>query len=135
MDEVQIKAIDDRYTYIQNLEQRKIDVIRSIAEQEKLTDELEKAIHNATVLQRVEDLYRPYKQKRRTKATIAKEKGLQPLADWLMEPGNEKLTDKAQGFVDEEAGVASAEEAIQGARIFWRNYLRMILTFGKKSAI
>lgn len=116
LDEVQIKAIDDRYTYIQNLEQRKIDVIRSIAEQEKLTDELEKAIHNATVLQRVEDLYRPYKQKRRTKATIAKEKGLQPLADWLMEPGNEKLADKAQGFVDEEAGVASAEEAIQGAQ-------------------
>lgn len=116
LDEVQIKAIDDRYTYIQNLEQRKIDVIRSISEQEKLTDELEKAIHNATVLQRVEDLYRPYKQKRRTKATIAKEKGLQPLADWLMEPSNEKLADYAQGFVDEEAGVASAEEAIQGAQ-------------------
>ncbi len=116
LDEVQIKAIDDRYTYIQNLEQRKIDVIRSISEQEKLTDELEKAIHNATVLQRVEDLYRPYKQKRRTKAIIAKEKGLQPLADWLMEPGGENLTDKAQLFVIEEAGVASVEEAIQGAR-------------------
>src|SRR5690606_15322037 len=115
-DEIQIKSIDDRYTYNKNLEQRKIDVIRSIAEQEKLTDELEKAIHNATVLQRVEDLYRPYKQKRRTKATIAKEKGLQPLADWLMEPDDEKMDDKAQGFVDEEAGVASAEEAIQGAQ-------------------
>ncbi|ANU08859.1 hypothetical protein A1A1_10986 [Planococcus antarcticus DSM 14505] len=116
LDEVQIKAIDDRYTYIQNLEQRKIEVIRSISEQEKLTDELEKTIHNATVLQRVEDLYRPYKQKRRTKATIAKEKGLQSLADWLMEPGNEKLSDKALLFVNEESGVASAEEAIQGAQ-------------------
>ncbi|MDQ0429548.1 uncharacterized protein QOZ98_002376 [Planomicrobium stackebrandtii] len=116
LDEVQIKAIDDRYTYIQNLEQRKIDVIRSISEQEKLTDELEKAIHNATVLQRVEDLYRPYKQKRRTKATIAKEKGLQPLADWLMEPDNEELADKAQAFINEESGVASTEEAIQGAQ-------------------
>lgn len=116
LDEVQIKAIDDRYTYIQNLEQRKIDVIRSITEQEKLTDELEKAIHNATVLQRVEDLYRPYKQKRRTKATIAKEKGLQPFADWLMEPSNENLTDKVRAFVNEEAGVATAEEAIQGAQ-------------------
>ncbi|TWT04120.1 RNA-binding transcriptional accessory protein [Planococcus sp. CPCC 101016] len=116
LDEVQIKAIDDRYTYIQNLEQRKIDVIRSISEQEKLTDELEKAIHNATVLQRVEDLYRPYKQKRRTKAIIAKEKGLQPLADWLMEPGSENLGDKALAFVNEEAGVASTEEAIQGAQ-------------------
>ncbi|MBT2571746.1 RNA-binding transcriptional accessory protein [Planococcus sp. ISL-110] len=116
LDEVQIKAIDDRYTYIQNLEQRKIDVIRSITEQEKLTDELEKAIYKATVLQRVEDLYRPYKQKRRTKATIAKEKGLQPLADWLMEPGDVKLMDKAQAFINEEAGVASVEEAIQGAQ-------------------
>ena len=116
LDEVQIKAIDDRYTYIQNLEQRKIEVIRSITEQEKLTEELEKAIEGATVLQRVEDLYRPYKQKRRTKATIAKEKGLQPLADWLMEPGSEKLTDKAATFVTVEMGVTSAEEAIQGAQ-------------------
>ena len=72
LDEVQIKAIDDRYTYIQNLEQRKIEIIRSITEQEKLTPELEKEIQEATVLQRVEDLYRPYKQKRRTKAIIAK---------------------------------------------------------------
>lgn len=116
LDEVQIKAIDDRYTYIQNLEQRKIEVIRSITEQEKLTEELEKAIEGATVLQRVEDLYRPYKQKRRTKATIAKEKGLQPLADWLMEPGSEKLADKAATFVTVEMGVTSAEEAIQGAQ-------------------
>lgn len=116
LDEVQIKAIDDRYTYIQNLEQRKIEVIRSISEQEKLTEELEKAIHNATVLQRVEDLYRPYKQKRRTKATIAKEKGLQPLADWLMEPGDETVIEKAQEFVDVQADVASTEDAIQGAQ-------------------
>ncbi len=116
LDEVQIKAIDDRYTYIQNLEQRKIEVIRSITEQEKLTEELEKAIHGATVLQRVEDLYRPYKQKRRTKATIAKEKGLQPLAEWIIEPNHEKLMDKAETFVSEETGVASAEEAIQGAQ-------------------
>ncbi|AQU78291.1 MULTISPECIES: Tex family protein [Planococcus] len=116
LDEVQIKAIDDRYTYIQNLEQRKIEVIRSISEQEKLTEELEKAIHNATVLQRLEDLYRPYKQKRRTKATIAKEKGLQPLADWLLEPGDETVTEKAKEFVDVQADVASTEEAIQGAQ-------------------
>ncbi|ANU26410.1 Tex family protein [Planococcus versutus] len=116
LDEVQIKAIDDRYTYIQNLEQRKIEVIRSITEQEKLTEELEKAIVSATVLQRVEDLYRPYKQKRRTKATIAKEKGLQSLAEWIMKPNDEKLIDKAEAFVSEETGVATAEEAIQGAQ-------------------
>lgn len=116
LDEVQIKAIDDRYTYIQNLEQRKIEVIRSITEQEKLTEELEKAINGATILQRLEDLYRPYKQKRRTKAIIAKEKGLQPLADWMLAPGDEKLMEKADTFVNEEEGVTSAEEAIQGAQ-------------------
>ncbi|WKA51571.1 Tex family protein [Planococcus liqunii] len=116
LDEVQIKAIDDRYTYIQNLEQRKIEVIRSITEQEKLTPELEKEILGATVLQRVEDLYRPYKQKRRTKATIAKEKGLQPFADWLMEFHKENPTAKANEFINKEAGIESAEEAIQGAQ-------------------
>jgi uncharacterized protein len=116
LDEVQIKAIDDRYTYIQNLEQRKIEVIRSITEQEKMTPELEKEIMGAAVLQRVEDLYRPYKQKRRTKATIAKEKGLQPLADWLMEFHKENPFTKAEGFINQEAGIESAEEAIQGAQ-------------------
>ncbi|WP_084243022.1 Tex family protein [Planomicrobium okeanokoites] len=114
LDEVQIKAIDDRYTYIQNLEQRKIEIIRSITEQEKLTPELEKEIQEATVLQRVEDLYRPYKQKRRTKAIIAKEKGLQPLADWLFEGGNGDVLKKASEFISEE--VADAEEALQGAQ-------------------
>lgn len=116
LDEVQIKNIDDRYTYIQNLEQRKVEVIRSITEQEKMTGELEKAIQQATVLQRVEDLYRPFKQKRRTKATLAKEKGLQPLGDWLMTFSREDAMKKAEEFVGEEAGVATAEEAIQGAQ-------------------
>ncbi|MBX0316581.1 RNA-binding transcriptional accessory protein [Planomicrobium glaciei] len=116
LDEVQIKAIDDRYTYIQNLEQRKVEVIRSITEQEKLTPELEKEIMGATVLQRVEDLYRPYKQKRRTKATIAKEKGLQPFADWLMEFHKENPTAKAKEFINQETGIESAEEAVQGAQ-------------------
>lgn len=116
LDEVQIKAIDDRYTYIQNLEQRKAEVIRSIDEQEKLTAELEKEIQAATVLQRVEDLYRPFKQKRRTKATVAKERGLQPLADWLMEFSGEDAVKKAAEFVDEEAGVTTVEDALQGAQ-------------------
>src|SRR5690606_5699651 len=116
LDEVQIKAVDDRYTYIQILEQRKVEVIRSITEQEKMTEELEKPIRQATVLQRVEDLYRPFKQKRRTKATIAKEKGLQPLGDWLMAFSREDAMKKAKEFVSEEAGVATPEEAIQGAQ-------------------
>ena len=116
LDEVQIKAIDDRYTYIQNVEQRKVEVIRAIKEQEKLTRKLEKEIQAATVLQRVEDLYRPYKQKRRTKAIIAKEKGLQPFADWLMEFTKENVLVKAAVFVSEEKGVKTSEEAIQGAQ-------------------
>ncbi|QMT17980.1 RNA-binding transcriptional accessory protein [Planococcus maritimus] len=116
LDEVQIKAVEDRYTYIQNLEQRKTDVLRSIEEQEQLTPELEKAIKGATVLQRVEDLYRPYKQKRRTKAIIAKEKGLQGLADWLLTPGKEQLSSVVQQYIDHEKGVETAEEAIAGAQ-------------------
>ncbi len=116
LDEVQIKAVEDRYTYIQNLEQRKTDVLRSIEEQEQLTPELEKAIKGATVLQRVEDLYRPYKQKRRTKAIIAKEKGLQELADWLLKPGKEQLSIVAEQYIDAEKGVETAEDAIAGAQ-------------------
>ena len=84
LDEVQIRNIQDRWQYIQNLEQRKEEVLRIIAEQGKLTDELTHNITKAEKLQEVEDLYRPYKQKRRTKATIAKEKGLEPFAEWLL---------------------------------------------------
>src|SRR5699024_12634228 len=80
LDEVQIKAIEDSYQYITNLEQRKEDVLKNIEEQGKLTEQLKKDITAATVLQRVEDLYRPFMQKRRTRATIAKEKGLEPRA-------------------------------------------------------
>ena len=116
LDEVQIKAVEDRYTYIQNLEQRKTDVIRSIEEQEQLTPELEKAIKGATVLQRVEDLYRPYKQKRRTKAIIAKEKGLQGLADWLLKPGKEQIKTVTKQYISVEKGVETAEEALAGAQ-------------------
>jgi len=115
LDEVQIKAVEDRYHYIQQLEQRKEEVIRLIQEQEKLTPELEKSILSATVLQRVEDLYRPYKQKRRTKATIAKEKGLEPLAELLLGFSNDTLEQLAVKFVDNDL-VANAEDALAGAR-------------------
>ncbi|MFJ8063386.1 Tex family protein [Psychrobacillus sp. NPDC096426] len=116
LDEVQIKAIEDRYNYIQQLEQRKEEVTRLIEEQGKLTEELSVAIQNATVLQRVEDLYRPFKQKRRTKATIAKEKGLEPLASLLMTFPKESLAVLAEGFLNEELEVLTIEEALQGAR-------------------
>jgi len=115
LDEVQIKAVEDRYHYIQQLEQRKEEVIRLIQEQDKLTPELEQAIRATTVLQRVEDLYRPYKQKRRTKATIAKEKGLEPLANLLLEYRSVALEQLAVDFVDGEK-VTDVEDALAGAR-------------------
>lgn len=114
LDEVQIKAIEDRYRYIQQLEQRKEEVIRLIDEQGKLTEVLTQAIQQATVLQRLEDLYRPYKQKRRTKATIAKEKGLEPLANLIFSYSKIQSEELAQDFVNDD--VANVEEALQGAR-------------------
>ncbi len=117
LDEVQIRDIMERWQYIQNLNQRKEEVVRLIAEQGKLTEELKSRIEQAVKLQEVEDLYRPYKQKRRTKATVAKEKGLEPLADWLLTfPLNEKPEVKAEEFLSEEKGVNTIEEAIAGAK-------------------
>ncbi|MBE3102862.1 MAG: RNA-binding transcriptional accessory protein, partial [Bacilli bacterium] len=116
LDEVQIKAIEDRYRYIQQLEQRKEEVLRLIDEQGKLTEELSKGIQAASVLQRLEDLYRPYKQKRRTKATIAKEKGLEPLATLLFSYSKIQPEELAQDFLNEEKEVVTVEEALQGAR-------------------
>ncbi|WP_177177206.1 Tex family protein [Bacillus sp. MUM 116] len=116
LDEVQIRNILERWQYIQNLEQRKEEVLRIITEQGKLTEELSQSINRAEKLQEVEDLYRPYKQKRRTKATVAKEKGLEPLAEWLMTFAKENAEGKAQGFISEEKKVLSVEDAIAGAK-------------------
>ncbi len=117
LDEVQIRAVLERWEYLQHLEQRKEEVIRLIDEQGKLTEELKNAIISATKLQQVEDLYRPYRQKRRTKATIAKEKGLEPLADWLLScPAAPTPEEQARAFIDTEKGVATADEALQGAK-------------------
>ncbi|MBL1230743.1 RNA-binding transcriptional accessory protein [Enterococcus sp. BWB1-3] len=116
LDEVQIREIEERYTYLENLEKRKEEVLRLIEEQGKLSEELKKDILSSTKMQQVEDLYRPYKQKRRTKATIAKEKGLEPLADWLAElPQTGDVSAEAAGYVNEEKEVGSSEEALQGA--------------------
>ena len=116
LDEVQIKAIEDRYHYIQQLETRKEEVMRLIEEQGKLTEELQQAIQAAMVLQRVEDLYRPYKQKRRTKATIAKERGLEPLAHKILKYTKEVVEQMAAAFINEQQGVATVEDALAGAR-------------------
>jgi protein Tex len=117
LDEVQIKSIADRFHYLLHLEERKNEVLRLIEEQGKLTDELRKQIERAGKLQEVEDLYRPFKQKRRTKATIAKEKGLEPFAQWMMTfSTNEDIHEKAKLFLNEEKELVAIEDAIQGAQ-------------------
>lgn len=94
LDEVQIQTISERYTYIQNVTNRKEEVIRLIAEQDKLTDELKQKIEQAHKPQEVEDLYRPFKQKRKTKANVAKAKGLEPLAEYLLRLPNDEIKRK-----------------------------------------
>ncbi|WP_232699924.1 Tex family protein [Brevibacillus daliensis] len=116
LDEIQIRDIEERVRYLRNLHDRKEEVIRLIDEQGKLTDELSKVIQQATKLQEVEDLYRPYKQKRRTRATIAKEKGLEPLASYLVSmPESGDINKEASLYINSEKGVETAEEALQGA--------------------
>lgn len=116
LDETQIRAIEERLRYLRNLSVRKEEVLRLIEEQGKLTDELKAAIERAVKLQEVEDLYRPYKQKRRTRATMAKEKGLEPLAQYLLAlPKSGEPEREASRYIDPEKGVQSAEDALQGA--------------------
>ena len=116
MDEVVLRQLAERLQYLRNLEQRKEDVLKTIAEQGKLTEELEQKIRQAAVLQEVEDLYLPYRQKRRTRASIAREKGLEPFAMAIMDgeiAGD--VSAEAIIYIDEEKGVTTVEEAIQGA--------------------
>ena len=116
LDEVQIREIEERHQYLTTLEKRKEEVLRLIEEQEKLTPELAMQIKSATKMHQVEDLYRPYKQKRRTKATIAKERGLEPLAKWLLTfPQTGDVLAKAAEFVDLSQDVTSPEDALAGA--------------------
>lgn len=116
LDEVELRGIQESWTYLQNLENRKEEVLRLIDEQGKLTDELKGKLVKATKLQEVEDLYRPYKQKKRTRATIAKEKGLEPLAEWLLNEGKENPEEIAATFISEEKEVSTIEDALQGAK-------------------
>ncbi|MFG0214377.1 Tex family protein [Brevibacillus porteri] len=116
LDETQIRAIEERVRYLRNLSVRKEEVVRLIDEQGKLTDELRTAIERATKLQEVEDLYRPYRQKRRTRATMAKEKGLEPLANYLMSlPKTGNPEEEAKPYINPEKGVETTEQALQGA--------------------
>ena len=138
LDEEQIRDIVDKVTYFRNLEKRKEEVIRLIEEQGALTPELELAIKEAQVLQRVEDLYLPYKKKKKTKADIAIENGLEPLSEYLVQPeiNMEMLEKKAKEFINE--NVVDVKSAIEGAHLIIaqklsenieiREYLRKVLT-------
>jgi protein Tex len=118
LDEEQIRTIEDRIRYLRNLEERKQVVLKSITEQGKLTPELAQEIHVATKMQEVEDLYLPYKPKRRTRAIIAKEKGLEPLSDLILkqEIENGNPYDFAIQYVNVAKGVSTTQEALAGAR-------------------
>ncbi|MFS8611660.1 MAG: Tex family protein [Planifilum fulgidum] len=117
LDEEQLRAIEERYRYLRQLQQRKAEVIRLIEEQGKLTEELKSRIEQAVKLQEVEDLYRPFRPKRKTRASVAREKGLAPLAELMMKSREEAEVERAAlRFIDEEKGVASPEEALAGAR-------------------
>ncbi|MBQ5390668.1 MAG: RNA-binding transcriptional accessory protein, partial [Clostridia bacterium] len=117
MDDTALRTLEERLKYLRNLEQRRQEVKKSIENQGKLTEELTAAIDEAATLSEVEDLYRPYKQKRRTRATVAREKGLAPLAEaiFAQELSLTSLEELAADYIDEEKGVASVEEALQGA--------------------
>ncbi|MDO4745337.1 MAG: Tex family protein [Bacillota bacterium] len=117
LSDVVLRDLDERLTYLRNLQERKEEVIRLIDEQGKLTEELKAQIEEAQVLQRVEDLYKPYKKKKATRASKAREKGLAPLAELFMAQDIESgdPADHAKGYISEELGVADEAEAIAGA--------------------
>jgi len=117
MDDTTLRTLQERLEYLRSLQDRRDTVKKAIAEQDKLTDELSAAIDNAATLAALEDLYRPYKPKRRTRATAAREKGLEPLAELLFSqsPGLEAPEVLAEGFVDSEKGVDTVEDALAGA--------------------
>ncbi len=116
LDEVVIASIRDRYEQILELEKRREAIINSIKEQEKLTPELEKQILEAGTMSELEDIYLPYRPKRRTRATIAREKGLEPLANIIFAQSNIDIGVKATAFLDPEQDVKTVEDALSGAR-------------------
>jgi uncharacterized protein len=118
LDEVQIRSIEEKLAYFRELQERRATILASIEEQGKLTTELKAGIEAAMEKSELEDLYMPYKPKRRTKATIAREKGLEPLAMhlWEQQPGSSLLTEFAASFVNPELGIVTPGDALEGAR-------------------
>ena len=115
MDDTTLRNLETRLNYLRNLQQRKNEVLQSIENQGKLTDELKASVEKALTLAEVEDIYRPYKQKRRTRATVAKEKGLEPLATAIFAQDGSDPMELAQTYVDPEKGVNTVEDALSGA--------------------
>ena len=115
MDDTTLRALETRLTYLRNLQDRRDEVKKAIENQGKLTPELSAAIDAAATMTEVEDLYRPYKQKRRTRGSIAREKGLEPLAEAIFAQDGRDPQALAQDYIDPEKGVNTAEEALQGA--------------------
>lgn len=137
LNDEQLRNLDERLTYLRNLEEKKAQVLSTIEEQGKLTDELRKQIEDAMTMVVVEDLYRPYRPKRRTRATIAKEKGLEPLANIIMlQMADKPVAEYAVEYISEEKGVLTPEDAIEGAKDIlaetisdeadYRSYIRKI---------
>lgn len=117
LDEIALRNVSEHWTYAVNLAERKREVLRLVADQGKLTADLKKAVNESTKLQEVEDLYRPFRQKRRTKATIAKEKGLEPYALWMFNlPESGEMLTEAKAYLSQENGIYSVDEVIQGAK-------------------
>ena len=115
IDDQVLRELNDRYEYLKNLEKRKQEVAASITEQNKMTEEIEVAIASAQTMTEIEDVYRPFKQKKKTRASVAIEKGLQPLAEFILAQNGDPYAE-AEKYVDEEKGVATAKDAIAGAK-------------------
>lgn len=116
LDDQTIHNLLERLDYLRNFEARKAEIRTAITDLGQLTDEIEAALENAKILSELEDIYRPFRPKRRTRATVAKEKGLEPLADFLFaQETDSQPFSKAEKYIDEEKGVATADEALQGA--------------------
>ena len=115
IDDQVLRRFADRYEYLQNLEKRKQEVAAAITEQGKMTDEIAAAISNCTTMTEIEDVYRPFKQKKKTRASVAIEKGLQPLAEFILAQQGDPYAE-AEKYIDEEKGIKSKEEALQGAK-------------------
>ena len=128
-----LRDLGDRLNYLRNLEKRKEEVTSSIEEQGKLTEELKLQITNAMTLSEVEDLYRPYKQKKRTRATIAKEKGLEPLANIIyLQEDKRSIEDIASEYINEEKGVLTIEDALTGAQDIIAENISDVAEYRKK---